>query len=182
MCSLQSLLSRDAAHLALALFAPLIRRLLRYLCQGSVHNFSLMKHQISFTNNSCVTQKQSGPSKHGCNLPANGIPLLGLSDPAQCHHHNASIQVSVLSHSVTQRDKETWYGECSQPVTQYLGTYNLMNVSQCTGLSCNSGYGSAVANPVGLPATLVLYLQLLASSQKAKQLSLIYDKMPGDNQ
>lgn len=33
----------------------LIRRLLRYLCRVSVHSFSLMKHQISFTNNSCVT-------------------------------------------------------------------------------------------------------------------------------
>lgn len=46
----------NATNLAFRLFAPLIRKPLRNLCQVSVHSFSLMKQQISFTNNSCSIQ------------------------------------------------------------------------------------------------------------------------------
>lgn len=58
-------LPRNATNLAFRLFAPLIRMPLRNFCQVSVHSFSLMKHQISLTNSSCVTFKYSGPSQCG---------------------------------------------------------------------------------------------------------------------
>lgn len=59
---------RNATNLAFRLFAPFIRMPLRNLRRVSVHSFSLMKHQISLTNNSCVTTRQPGPSQRGCNL------------------------------------------------------------------------------------------------------------------
>lgn len=68
MRSPSCILPRNATNLAFRLFAPLIRRPLRNLCRVFVHSFSLMKHQISFTNNSCVTSKQSGPSQGSCSL------------------------------------------------------------------------------------------------------------------
>lgn len=57
------LLPRNATNLAFRLFAPLIRMPLRKLGRVSVHSFSLMKHQISSTNNSCVASKHSVPSQ-----------------------------------------------------------------------------------------------------------------------
>lgn len=66
MQSPSSLLPRNAANLAFRSLAPFIRMPLRNLCRVSVHSFSLMKHQISFTNNSCVRTKHSGPCQRSC--------------------------------------------------------------------------------------------------------------------
>lgn len=68
MQSPSCILPRNATNLAFRLFAPFIKMPLRNLCRVSVHSFSLMKHQISFTNNSCVLTKHSGPSQHSCHL------------------------------------------------------------------------------------------------------------------
>lgn len=66
----------NATNLAFRLLAPLIRKPLRNFCQVSVHSFSLMKHQVSFTNNSChiqalarPAQQQSLASAHHCSGP-----------------------------------------------------------------------------------------------------------------
>lgn len=68
MQSPPSVLPRNATNLAFRLFAPFIKMPLGNLCRVSVHSFSLMKHQISFTNNSCVLTKHSGPSQRSCHL------------------------------------------------------------------------------------------------------------------
>lgn len=97
MYSPTCILPPNATNLAFRLFAPLIRMPLRNLCQVSVHSFSLMKHQISFTNNSCHIQTLwSQPAR----LPslANVTHLSDVSLRTACHH-GTQVKVSTLSAS-----------------------------------------------------------------------------------
>lgn len=82
MHSPSSILPPNATNLAFRLFAPLIRMPLRNLCQVSVHSFSLMKHQISFTNNNCQRQALWGQPARLQSL-AKAVHLSDLSLPEQ---------------------------------------------------------------------------------------------------
>lgn len=148
------LLSRNATNLAFRLFASLIRMPLGNLCWVSVHSFSLMKHQISFTNNSCVTSKHAGPSGAAisgtCSAPFRSVPS------RRAHHPGPQVKVSTLSGSSNlERQKQSVVFKetvsCPQHLTQYLGTRffvnTLLNVQVPPG--CNSGPRSAVVDPAG---------------------------------
>jgi hypothetical protein len=152
--------SRNATNLAFRLFAPLIRRPLRNLSQVSVHSFSLMKLQISFTNNSCVTSKQPGPSQ---------CTTISLQIWCLCHvcasqnrcYHRAQIKVSILSPSVAWRDTEISDSQgdivwCSQHATKYLSIWCLIiSYSEHVYSSCNSGLKFSAAYP-GVGAQIIL--------------------------
>lgn len=100
------ILPRNATDLAFRLFAPLIRMPLRNLCRISVHSFSLMKHQISFTNNSRVISTHSRPSQHGCKSGKCSASVRSGS-PRTAHHCGTQVKVLTLSGSSDwERQKE----------------------------------------------------------------------------
>lgn len=99
-------LSTCKIDLAFRLFAPLIRMPLRNLCRISVHSFSLMKHQISFTNNSRVISTHSRPSQHGCKSGKCSESVRSGS-PRTAHHCGTQVKVLTLSGSSDwERQKE----------------------------------------------------------------------------
>lgn len=87
----------NATNLAFRLFAPLIRKPLRNLCQVSVHSFSLMKQQISFTNNSCpIYPGTLGPGSTAaisgkCRTPSGPVP------PRTARPRGTRVNISTLS-------------------------------------------------------------------------------------
>lgn len=120
------ILPPNATNLAFRLFAPLIRMPLRNLCQDSVHSFSLMKHQISFTNNSCHIQALwSRPAR----LPSLANAM-HLSDPSLPKQPATTVLGSKSRHSlppITWGDKRNlWFSRRNtlsnlQHLTQDLG-------------------------------------------------------------
>lgn len=144
----------DATNLAFRLFAPLIRMPLRNLCWVSVHGFSLMKHQISFTNNSCVTSKHAGPS--GAAISGTCSASLRSVPSRRAHHPGPQVKVSTLSGSSNlerQKQSVVFKETVSRPqhLTQYLGTRFFVNILLNVHVppGCNSGSRSAVVDPAG---------------------------------
>lgn len=120
MQSPSSILSQNATDLAFRLFAPFIRMPLRNLCCVSVHSFSLMKQQISFTNNRCVTTKHSGPSQCSCNLDKCSASFRSVP-PRTAFYLTTQVRVLTLSGSGNWTDKSNqWFSRHSVESLAFL--------------------------------------------------------------
>lgn len=186
MQSPSSILLQNATNLAFRLFAPFIKMPLRNLCRVSVHSFSLMKHQISFTNNSCVITKHSGPSQHGCHLGQMQCVFQVWSSQNSLPSCYSSHSLDTIWLQPLQKQKESMVFKetqvlCPQHLTWRLGMWCFLDIFLNAHIrpGCNPGTRSAVALPMGGLVNLGLN-PLIVSADVVRDRTM--RRYPRDNQ